>query len=644
MDEYSTNPSTTSTEQTQPPSKNLPRTQQKTITLAVFLITFISTLLLPPSLTVLLRSSHNSNNKDDHRTHKTPLTTHEGSSSTIFIKNACSSTLYPSLCLSTLSNSSSINNTNNNSNDNNDDEVVASFHHLLHSAINQTLNVAVASHSSISSILSATSVGTHYHPSNLSSQEKNVLEDCLDMLDQTLYELAQAIDDLRNFSSSHDHLPMCYCNLKTLLSAAMTNEHTCITGLEELAATDYSDIKISPNYMGLIQYLQNTLTPISQTISNCLALIKYVETNHNTPNYFQERDQTRQEDMQMLFTKMPRDGFPTWMTVGDQMLMERMALPKMKPNIVVASDGSGQYQTIREAVRMAPSRSNKRFVIQIKAGVYNESVEISREKVNLMLVGDGMNSTIITASRNFADGFSTFTSATLGVDGDKFLARDLTILNTAGPDKHQAVAVRVTSNAAFYRCNFSSYQDTLYAHSLRQFYRECTIQGTVDFIFGNAAAVFQNCLILIRRPIPGQENIITAQGREDPNQNTGISLHNCTIEAAQDFTISERANVTTFLGRPWRNYSRTMVMKSYLGDLINPQGWCKWDQYSTLDTVEYVEYMNFGPGSDTRGRVKWGGYRRNCTEDIAKQFTVEAFFHGADQWLDSTGFPHLRDP
>ncbi|KAM1528889.1 hypothetical protein ACFX1Z_018163 [Malus domestica] len=99
-----------------------------------------------------------------------------------------------------------------------------------------------------------------------------------------------------------------------------------------------------------------------------------------------------------------------------------------------------------------------------------------------MLVGDGMKSTIITGSKSFADGFSTFATATLTVIGDKFLARDLSIANTAGSKKFQAVAARVTSNSAFYHCNFSSYQDSLHVHSLRQCYRDCIIRGTIDFI------------------------------------------------------------------------------------------------------------------------------------------------------------------
>ncbi|VVA39113.1 PREDICTED: pectinesterase [Prunus dulcis] len=123
--------------------------------------------------------------------------------------------------------------------------------------------------------------------------------------------------------------------------------------------------------------------------------------------------------------------------------------------------------------------------------------------------------------------------------------------------------------------------------------------------------------------------MITAQGRTDPNQNAGISLQNCTIVAAPDFNKTERQNFTTFLGRPWRNYSRTIVMKSYLEDMINPQEWSKWDDYRTVETVEYIEYLNFGPGSDTRHRVKWGGYKKNCSEEIARQFTVGLFLPGA---------------
>lgn len=124
------------------------------------------------------------------------------------------------------------------------------------------------------------------------------------------------------------------------------------------------------------------------------------------------------------------------------------------------------------------------------------------------------------------------------VYGERFVAMGITFQNTAGPEKHQAVAVRNNADiSTFYRCSFEGYQDTLYAHSLRQFYRECDIYGTVDFIFGNAAAIFQKCNLYARRPMPNQKVAVTAQGRTDPNQNTGISIHNCTVAAAPDFQM-----------------------------------------------------------------------------------------------------------
>ncbi|THU56110.1 hypothetical protein C4D60_Mb11t13800 [Musa balbisiana] len=151
-------------------------------------------------------------------------------------------------------------------------------------------------------------------------------------------------------------------------------------------------------------------------------------------------------------------------------------------------------------------------------------------------------------------------SSFAAVVGDGFLMRDITIENAAGPSKHQAVALRVGADlSAFYRCNFVGYQDTLYVHSLRQFYRECNVYGTVDFIFGNAAVVLQNCNLYARKPLPNQQNIFTAHGREDPNQNTGISIQRCKVAAAADL-IPVQANFSTYLGRPWKEYLRTVFM------------------------------------------------------------------------------------
>ena len=138
----------------------------------------------------------------------------------------------------------------------------------------------------------------------------------------------------------------------------------------------------------------------------------------------------------------------------------------------------------------------------------------------------------------------------LAAVGERFLARDITFQNTAGPSKHQAVAFRVGSDfSAFYQCDMLAYQDTLYVHSNRQYFVKCLIAGTVDFIFGNAAVVLQDCDIHARRPNSGQKNMVTAQGRTDPNQNTGIVIQRCRIGATSDLQPVRSSFPTYLVGR-----------------------------------------------------------------------------------------------
>lgn len=218
------------------------------------------------------------------------------------------------------------------------------------------------------------------------------------------------------------------------------------------------------------------------------------------------------------------------------------------------------------------------------------------------------------------------------------MARDITFQNTAGPSKHQAVALRVGSDlSAFYRCDVLAYQDTLYVHSLRQFYVNCIIAGTVDFIFGNAAAVLQDCDIHARRPNPGQRNMVTAQGRDDPNQNTGIVIQKCRIGATSDLQ-AVKGSFQTYLGRPWKLYSRTIIMQSIISDVINPAGWYLWQGDFALDTLSYREYQNSGAGSGTSNRVTWKGFQVITSAADAQPFTAERFIAGSS-WLSSTGFP-----
>ncbi|KAL4599754.1 hypothetical protein ACB092_11G149000 [Castanea dentata] len=342
---------------------------------------------------------------------------------------------------------------------------------------------------------------------------------------------------------------------QTWLSTALTNLETCRAGFIELGVPD-----------NLLPLMSNN---VSKLISNALALNKVPYT---VPSY--------------------KHGFPTW------------------ANIVVAQDGSGNYKTIKEAISAASSQSGSgRFVIYVKAGTYKENVEIKLK--NIMLVGDGIGKTIVTGSKSVGGGSTTFNSATIAVVGDGFIARDITIRNTAGAANQQAVA--------------------------RQFYRECDIYGTVDFIFGNAAVVLQNCNIYARYP-PNKTNTLTAQGRTDLNQNTGISIHDCTVKAAADLKASQ-SSVTTYLGRPWKEYSRTVFMKTYLDSLIAPAGWMEWSGSFALKTLYYAEYANTGPGSSTTKRVNWPGYHVITSASVASQYTVANFISGGS-WLPATNVPY----
>ncbi|KAJ0964280.1 hypothetical protein J5N97_029402 [Dioscorea zingiberensis] len=326
-------------------------------------------------------------------------------------------------------------------------------------------------------------------------------------------------------------------------------------------------------------------------------------------------------------------------TIHGMVMLEPWKPSSDKANIVVAQDGSGNHKSISEAITAVgrwPNRGNTRAVIYIKSGVYSEYINIDMK--NIMIVGDGIDKTIITGNHNVPDGFTTFGSATFSVSGDGFWARDMTFENTAGPQKHQAVALMVASDkAVFYKCSFKGYQDTLYVHSQRQFFRDCDIYGTIDFIFGNSAAVLQNCNIYVRKPMDHQSNMITAQGRENPDQNTGISVHACRVFPDGDLK-TVKGLFKSYLGRPWKQYSRTVFMKTDLDGMINPEGWARWDGDFAVNTLYYGEYMNSGDGADTSKRVNWPGFHVLAGEEEAEMFTVRGFVEG-EAWIPESGVP-----
>ncbi|KAL9163516.1 hypothetical protein ABFS82_06G045700 [Erythranthe guttata] len=428
-------------------------------------------------------------------------------------------------------------------------------------------------------------------------RERAAWSDCVKLYESTIEQLNKTVDPTINCTDFDS---------QTWLSTALTNIETCRTGFLELNVTDFVFPLISNNN-------------VSKLICNTLALGDGGnETNHETKGYYNKA------------------GFPAWFSGGDRKLLQAA----VRADVVVAQDGSGNYRTIKAALDAAARRSGTgRFVIHVKRGVYRENLEIAGSKMkNIMMVGDGIKYTFITGSRSVGGGSTTFNSATVIVTAEGFIARGITIRNTAGPQNHQAVALRSGADlSVFYRCSFEGYQDTLYVHSQRQFYKECYIYGTVDFIFGNAAAVLQNCMIYARRPMDKQKNVVTAQGRTDPNQNTGISIHNSRVMASPDL-VPVLGSFRSFLGRPWKLYSRTVYMQTYIDSLVDPAGWLEWDGSFALDTLYYGEYRNSGPGSSTTRRVNWRGYRVITNAAEAGRFTVGNFIAGRS-WLPAAGVP-----
>ncbi|PSR91056.1 Pectinesterase [Actinidia chinensis var. chinensis] len=458
---------------------------------------------------------------------------------------------------------------------------------LRESALKVTLNKAHHAHGLIVAM----------DVSSFNERAKVAWADCLELYEDTIYQLNRSL-------GSNDP-----GSTQTWLSAATTNQQTCKNGFMDFNLASY------------LKPFPVILSDFSKLLSNSLAINKVVAPLMASLS-------TKKTGGRRLLS----DGFPEWMSSADRKLLQTAP----KGDVVVAQDGSGDYKTISAAVAAAKGRSGgKRFVIYVKAGVYKENVVISRSMKNLMVIGDGMGSTIVTASKNSQDGATTFGSATFAVSGDGFMARDMTFENTAGPQKHQAVALRSGSDhSVFYSCSIKGYQDSLYVYAQRQFYRDCDIYGTIDFIFGNAVSVLQNCNIYIRKPMSGQWTTVTAQGRTDPNENTGIVIHNSRVTGGSDLS----GGVKCYLGRPWQKYSRTVFMKSSLGGLINSAGWLPWSGNFALSTLYYGEYMNTGPGADTSGRVKWPGYHVMTSATEAGKFSVGNFLAG-DAWIPSTGVP-----
>jgi len=233
------------------------------------------------------------------------------------------------------------------------------------------------------------------HKKGLTKRQKTALHDCLETIDETLDELHKAIDELKDYPSKKS-LSHHAEDLKTLISSAITNQETCLDGFSHELAD-----KI------LRKHLLAGQVHAEHSCSNALAMTKNLTDTDMAMamanNVKNEHRKTMEDPHEIMW--------PHWISAGDRRLLQTGTV---KPDVVVAADGSGNFRTVSAAVAAAPEKSSKRYVIRIKAGVYRENVEVPKKKTNIMFLGDGRTNTIITASRNVVDGSTTFNSATVG--------------------------------------------------------------------------------------------------------------------------------------------------------------------------------------------------------------------------------------
>ena len=292
-----------------------------------------------------------------------------------------------------------------------------------------------------------------------------------------------------------------------------------------------------------------------------------------------------------------------------------------KYDFVVAKDGSGDFKSVQEAIMAVPDFRKNTTTIFIKKGVYKEKLILPTSKTGVWMIGEDVEKTILThddfaqKKNRFGEEMGTTGSTSFYVFGDEFTAENITFENSAGP-VGQAVAVRVDGDKViFNNCRFLGNQDTLYPHgrTSRQYYKNCYIEGTTDFIFGWSTAVFEGCEIFCKKG----GSYITAASTEE-GQPYGFVFIDCRI-------TGNAPDNSYYLGRPWRPFAKTVFINSQLGSHIKPEGWHNWDKPDAEKTAYYAEYGSKGPGAQLNKRVGWA---HQLEKQDMQQYTLTTIFNG----------------
>lgn len=289
-------------------------------------------------------------------------------------------------------------------------------------------------------------------------------------------------------------------------------------------------------------------------------------------------------------------------------------------DIVVDAKGTGNFTTVQAALHSVPLFKTNETRIFIKNGIYKEKIELVLNQDNVTLIGESKENVILTyddyASKSNGTGstIGTSGSASFIVTGNNFKAKNITFENASGP-VGQAVAVRVDGDKVIFdNCKFLGFQDTLYprADTSRQYYKNCYIEGTTDFIFGASTAVFDQCEIFAKKG----GSYITAANTPQSNP-YGFVFLNCKL-------TTNSGDKTYYLGRPWRNYARTVYIKCEMAAHIKPEGWHNWGKPEAQTTTFYAEYLSTGFGGNTVSRVSWSHLL--SAKEFKNDYTIKAIF------------------
>uniref|UniRef100_A0A803LEU1 Pectinesterase n=1 Tax=Chenopodium quinoa TaxID=63459 RepID=A0A803LEU1_CHEQI len=468
------------------------------------------------------------------------------------------------------------------------------------------------------------------------------IESCKNLFDLAIDRLDGALDQVHDPNIYKDKGLV--WSLRLWLTDVVTFSTSCADEFGEAEAPDLQKImqdgvvnatEVTISMLDIVTTFNEALAGLDLSI-NATNLVQQVKTGDSL-----DVNNIPTNKRHLLGMAIDGEGNPTWLSSLDRRLLsDGNKGSKKTSGKGVAQDGSGQFKTIVDALKTHPGEVQGRFVIYVKAGIYKEDVLIGKQHNNVFMYGDGPTKTVVMGDKSFAKGVQTSKTAPFQVEGFGFLCKDMGFQNTAGPQGHQAVALRVNGlQAVFQNCFFDGYQDTLYVQGGSQFFRDCQISGTVDFIFGNGASLIQNSKIIARRGNPGQQNLVTAQGGIAANEATGIVIQGCEILAGTDL-FPERLKVATYLGRPWKPYAKTVFMETVMGDLIQPAGYFSWQSPEGKNnhlTAFYGEYANRGPGSNTAMRVKWPQVKV-LDKTTAQRYSAATFLAGAP-WVKVAGVP-----